>query len=287
MTTHAGIEVGRTSAERPDAPYSFVAGLYTATLLIPAVVLLLSRVLDGTAVLYAGSLAATTCLTTLAGWTVSRMPGLAVELGRRDAVWTLAVLPFGWLGGLFGATVFGVDPAALVILLAILGSGGGVLLGIVLVAMSRTRHADATLEGATQSAEWEARWPRRWRRTAVVLAVGAVTLGLADLLVGVWSGGETGWGSYYLFYFWVPLIALTTPRTFRVTSAGLVVEYPLQRQVRPWSAYAGYEVTEEALVIRSTSWWRPAHRCDRTDVEDVDSVVSALSACLTGQTYAD
>ena len=283
MTTHAGVGVGRTSAERPDAPYSFVAGLYTAALVAPAVVLLLSRVLDDTAVLYVGFLAAITCLTTGAGWTVSRTSGLAVDLGHRDAVWTLAVLPFGWLGGLFGATVFGFDPPEVAIPLAILGSGGGLLLGIVLVAMSRTRHADATLDGATQSAEWEARWPRRWRRIAVWLAVGAVTIGLADLLVGGWSGVETGWDSYSLVYFCVPLVALMNPRSFRVTSAGLVVEYPLQRQVRPWSAYAGYELTEEALVIRSTSWWRPAHRCDRTDIEDVDSVVSALSARLTGR----
>lgn len=75
---------------------------------------------------------------------------------------------------------------------------------------------------------------------------------------------------------------LTNPRTFRVTDAGLVIEHPLQRLFRPWSAFTGYELTGDALVIRSAAWWRPAHRCDRADIEDVRSTVAALEEQFSG-----
>lgn len=67
------------------------------------------------------------------------------------------------------------------------------------------------------------------------------------------------------------------PRTFRVTDAGLVVEYPLQRQSRPWSVYMSYELSDRALVIRSAAWWRSSHRCDRDDIADVEAVRFALN----------
>lgn len=76
---------------------------------------------------------------------------------------------------------------------------------------------------------------------------------------------------------------LLNPRTFRVTDAGLVIEHPLQRQFRPWSAYMGYELTEDALVVQPAVWWRPAHRCDREDIEDVDAAVTVLDDTLTRQ----
>ena len=69
----------------------------------------------------------------------------------------LVALPFGWFVGVFGADALHIDPPAIAIPLAVIATAGGMLLGIILVAMSRTRHADAILEGATEFAEWEAR----------------------------------------------------------------------------------------------------------------------------------
>lgn len=74
------------------------------------------------------------------------------------------------------------------------------------------------------------------------------------------------------------------PQTFRVTDAGLVVERPLQRRLRPWSAFAGYTLTDDALVVHLTAWWRPDHRCDRADIEDVDAVVTALDDAVGART---
>lgn len=280
MATRGRRTLGRSDAERPDGQYAFVAGLYAAAFLAPALVLGLSRAVTDAAALYVGFLVAVTGVTAVAGWVVSRTPGLAVGLGRHDAVWLLVVLPLGWFAGVFGAAAVGVDPPDIAAPLAVVGTGGGTLLGIVLVAMSRTRHADAALEGAVDLAEWEARWPRRWRRVAggvSILAFTASTLGVVSAFAF-----DSGWGRrlYYLLFVGVAVAPLLNPRTFRATDAGLVVERPLQRQFRPWSAYASYELAADALVIRPAAWWRPAHRCDRADVDDLDAAVAALEESL-------
>lgn len=273
-----------SNAEGPDAQYAFVAGLYAAALLVPIVVLALSHLVGGAATLYVGFLAAVAGVTAVAGRAASRTPGLAIRLGRRDAVWLLVALPFAWFGGALGAaSAVGVELPVVAIPLAAFGTAGGMLLAVVLVPMSRTRYADAVLEGATDLAEWEARWPRRWRRVAGGVSVGAFAAGTVGIVAVFAFGVERAWGLYYLVFVGVPFMNLLNPRTFRVTDAGLVIERPLQRQFRSWSAFTGYELTEDALVIRSAAWWRPAHRCDRTDIADVDAAVGALDGILASR----
>ncbi|WP_233745330.1 hypothetical protein [Halobacterium bonnevillei] len=283
MAASTQTAVRRSNAERPDSEYAFVAGLYVAALVAPAVVLALSRVVADAAVLYVGLLVAVTGVTAAAGWAVSRTPGLAVSLGRRDAVWVLVVLPFSWLGGAFGAAALGVEPPDIAAPLAVLGTAGGTLLGIALVAMSRTRHASAALEDAVELAEWEARWPRRWRVVAGGVAVASFAASIIGLLAALVADFEWGWRLYYLLFVGVVLATVGNSRTFRVTDAGLVVEHPLQRQFRPWAAYTSYELTDEALVLRPAAWWRPAHRCDRADIADVDAVRSALNETVPAE----
>lgn len=267
---------GQPDADRPDGEYAFVAGLYVAALVAPALVLAVSRVVADAAVLYISLLVAVTGVTALAGWAVSRTPGLAVSLGRHDAVWVLVVLPFSWFGGVFGAAALGIGPPGIAAPFAVIGTAGGMLLGIVLVGMSRTRHANAALEDAVELVEWEARWPRRWRRVAGGVSIAAVAASTLGILAAVVFAAEWGWRLYYLLFVGVVLMNVLNPRTFRATDAGLVVEQPLQRQFRPWSAYTRYELSDEALVIRSAAWWRPSHRCDRDDIADVDTVRAAL-----------
>jgi hypothetical protein len=96
-------------------------------------------------------------VTAVAGWTISKIPGFAIRLGRHDVVWVFVVLPFGWFVGVFGADAFHIDPPAIAIPLAVFATAGGMVLGLMLAAMSRTRCTDAILERATEFAEWEAR----------------------------------------------------------------------------------------------------------------------------------
>jgi len=77
-----------------------------------------------------------------------------------------------------------------------------------------------------------------------------------------------------------PAAGAANSRTFRVTDAGLVVERPLQRRFRPWAAISGYTLTDDALVVQQSAWWRLSHRCDRADIDDVDAVVTALDDAI-------
>lgn len=269
--------------EPPDTPYALVAGLYAAALLAPAVVLAVSRLVTDGAILYVTLLVAGTGITVVAGWIVSRIAGFAVTLGRYDAVWLLVVLPFSWFVGGFGAAAVGFNPPDITAPLAVIGTAGGMLLGIGLVAMSRTRNADAILEDSTDIAEWEARWPRRWRRVAGGVAIAAFILSTVGIVSAFVFATEWGWRLYYLLFVGIPLVNTLNPRTFRVTDAGLVVEHPVQRQLRPWSTFESYELTEDALVIRPGAWWRPAHRCGREDIEHVNAAVEALDEYLPGR----
>lgn len=269
--------LGQSNADRPDGEYAFVAGLYVAALTSPGLVLALSQVVADAAVLYIGLLVAVTGVTAVTSWVVSRTPGLAVILGRHDTVWVLVVVPFGWFGGAFGAPSFGINPPDIAAPLAVLGTAGGMLLGLILVAMSRTRHANAALEDAVEHTQWDARWPRRWRRIAGAVAIVAFTASTIGILAAFVLDSVWGWRLYYLLFVGVVLMNVLNPRTFRVTDVGLVVEHPLQRQFRPWSAYTSYEVADEALVFRSAVWWRISHRCDPDDIADVDAVQSSLT----------
>lgn len=268
---------GPSDGARTDREYSIVAGLYMATFGAPLSVLALSRIVTDAALLYTGFIVAVTAATALAGWFVSRIPGLAVTLGRRDSIWVLVVLPFSWFVSAFGANAMGVDLPTIVFPLAVIGTAGGMLLGIILVAMSRTRHANAALGNAVELVEWEARWPGRLRRAAGAIAIVSFTLSIFGLFAALVFDSEWGWRLYYLLFVGVLLMNVLNSRTFRVTDGGLVVEYPLQRHFRPWSAYSNFEVSDGSLVIRSAAWWRPNHRCDREDITNVDAIRSALN----------
>lgn len=278
---------GERAANRPDLAYAFAVGLYAAVLLGPAVVLAASRWVTTAAGLYVALLVSVAGVATAATLAASRVPGLAVSLGRRTAAWPLVVAPLAWFAGAFGAAAVGVEPPDVAGALAVLGTAAGTLLGLVVVAMSRTRHADAATANATDLAEWEARWPKRWRQAGIAVVLASVVVGAAGVLAEYRFGVDGAGAAYWITLFAVPVVApVNGSRTFRATDAGLVVERPHQRQFRPWSAYSGYELTGDALVVRSAAWWRPAHRCDRADVEDVEAVVDALDSALGGADHA-
>ncbi len=259
-----------------DAQYALVGGFYVASVLTPVVVLSASTLSSDPALLYLGFLATWVAFTALFGWLVSRAEGLAVRLGRRDVAWVLAGFPFVVFLGTFAALSVGTPMPRVAVPLAMVTMLTGLLFGFPLVVMSQNRHAAAAVADATELARWEARWPPRWRR----FAVGAMVVGIASAVVAVVAQLALGtdWADpfYLLAFVWTPLASATTPRTVRVTDAGLVVERPLNRRFRPWEAFDGFSLTADALVVHPTAWWRPSLRSDRADIEDVDAVVTAL-----------
>ena len=278
-------------ARGPDTTYAFAVGLYAGVVGGPVAVLSVSPWMQGAGALYVALLVVVTGLATAVGWAASRVPGLAVRLGRRKAVWLFVVAPFAWIVGVAGAEAVGVEPPSVAVLLAMLATAGGTLLGLAVVAMSRTRYADAATRDAatrdaatrdaTELAVWEARWPKRWRQVAIAVVLGTFVVGAVGIAAEAVFGVEDAGTAYLVALFAVPLASsTTTPRTFRATDAGLVVERPHQRQFRPWSVIAGYDLTADALVVRPTAWWRLVYRCDRADVDDVEAVAAALDDAL-------
>jgi hypothetical protein len=280
MATHTRGALGQSNAEYPDPSYAIAAGLYVAALLAPVVVLILSLALSDAAVLYLSFLGAVAGIAVVAGWSVSRIRGLAVSLGGNTAVRLLAVFPLVWSVGVFGSSAVGREVPDIAGPLAVVGTGGGFLLGLLLIALSRSRYAMAVLTDAEEFAQWEARWPRRWRYLSLVGMVVAVVAGGVGIIVQFVFGVDWAGSIYYLMFIWTPLAGAANPRTFRVTAAGLVVERSPLKRFQPWSAIKGYTLTNDALIIQTTAWWRPAYRSDREDVEELNTIVASLDEML-------
>lgn len=285
MATRTDAEANQANTATPDAPYAIVAGLYVAALLAPPAVLALSGVTTDAGALYVGFLGTVAGATAAAGWGAFRTPGLPVSVGRRSAFRLLPAVPVAWVVAVFGVAAAIGDPTGGAVLLSMLATLGGLFLGLVLLTMSRTRYATAVLTDADEFAQWEARWPARWRRFALVGMVVAGVLVVGGIVWRFLFGSEWNWAGYlYLLVFlWTPFAGAANPRTFRVTDAGLVVERPLQRRLVSWATVAGYTLTDDALLIRRTMWWRPSYRCDRADIENVDAVVAALDGVMGSQ----
>ena len=284
MATHTGTVLGQSNAEYPDPSYAVAAGLYVATLLAPLIVLILSLALSDAAVLYLSFLGAVAGIAVVAGWSVSRIRGLAVSLGGDATVWLLAVLPFMWSVGVFGSSAIGREVPDIAGPLAVVGTGGGCLLGLVLITLSRSRYAMAVLADAEEFAHWEAHWPRRWRYLSLGGMVVAMVAGAIGIIVQFVSGVDWAGSLYYLIFVWTPLAGAANPRTFRVTAAGLAIERSPLKRLQPWSAFKGYTLTPDALIIQTTAWWRPAYRSDREDIDEdeLNAVVASLNKMLTG-----
>lgn len=71
------------------------------------------------------------------------------------------------------------------------------------------------------------------------------------------------------------LATIDNEREVRLTDAGVRVS----RTFHDWDAFAGYAVTDEALVLRRRGW-RRAFRFDRTDIEGFEAVQRTLDRHL-------
>lgn len=268
--------------ERSDGIYAFVAGFYINSFITPLIVLGLLASVTNAAILYTGFWTTVTLVTAAAGWIVYRMPDLAVQLGRSDAVWLLVIVPFAWFPAVFGiAAIINLNLPSVAVLLSVFGFLSGLFSGMVLAMMSQSRHANARLVDTEELAQWEARrWPQRWRWVAIGITIVAHIMGFIGLVSAAF-GFEWGELVYVLIPVTMPLAtAATNSRTIRVTDAGLVVGRLSRRRFRPWSDVERYALTDDALVVYSSRSWKPALRCARADIEDSKAAVRALETAL-------
>jgi len=94
------------------------------------------------------------------------------------------------------------------------------------------------------------------------------------------SRAPTGWRPLGQLGFSLGLVTSVAARsrTYRVTSAGLAVDEPLRTRVVPWSAFEGWDRTDDAIVVRRPR--RVDVRVAADDLEDPDAVADALARYL-------
>ena len=263
-----------------DFLFAFVGGLYVTALVFPSIMFPISRMVADAAALYVSFLVLVFTLTAVSGWALSEVDGIAQRIGATSLVWLLAVVPAGWITGTYGASSVGFQLPTIMAPLSVFSTAFGMFLGIALVGMSRTRYTKHLVDADDIEFEWEARWPSRWRRVATAVSILAFSVSAIGTIAAIGFGIERAWGLYYLMFTAIPLMFMLNPRTFQVTPFGLVIGHQLQRQIRPWSACSGYSLTADAFVIHTASVWRPDHRCDRSEIEQLDTLEAEIGRYL-------
>lgn len=152
--------------------------------------------------------------------------------------------------------------------------GGGATLVANMPLWKRVLQSESTLH-----ASWRARQPPSQRRTTkragAVLAAFAVGY-LALSLTGAYDVSTSTW-----LLVLGPIVAVlgtvNHERDVEVRDGGVLVESTLVA----WDDLAGFELTDEALVLhRESRWFERADRFDRADVADLDAAVEALERFL-------
>ena len=264
------------SNRRSDPVFGIAAGLYLALVLSPAVLLAVS-VAGWTepAVLYGAFLATGVGALALAGLVFSSRLGLAPRLGSSPLAWVPAALGVVVAAGALATFEYGGGISVIGVFLGLFAALGGLALG----GLAYSRYAAAVLESAAEQLAFEAGWPTTARNR--LYAVAGVVAGLSAIgwVAGVVAGpdwlatlGQLG------FSLGLVTSVAARSRTYRVTSAGLAVDEPLRTRVVPWSAFEGWDRTDDAIVVRRPR--RVDVRVAADDLEDPDAVADALARYL-------
>lgn len=271
------------SPEPPDTAFSLVAGLYVALLLSPAVVFATAVAMPlGAAGLYVGLLTALSVVTVAGTAAVGRIDGVAERLGASRFVRVPGVVAVLCAAG-YGVAAVEIEPSSGGVALGagFVLSGLAIVVGLILVAMSRTRYAKAVVEGDSVRTEWGAGWPQplrtRLQAGGLICYVGGMAL--------LWGGEFVGLGHLSAiggpaFVVGGALSGLGQPRTYRLSPVGIERNNHVHRRLYGWDAFASFTVTDDAVVLRRAGWWRPAFRCWREELDDEDELIAALDESL-------
>lgn len=272
-----------TAASDPDGFFGFLAGLYAAALVAPAVAI--GVALEATAdagVLFAVLLGTTVAVVAGVGW-VARRRSVAVRLGGTRWIWLAVALPFGYAALLLGAVEDGAASGA-VVGLSMVAVVVGLFVGLGLVAAAHNRYAKTMLAEAEEFARFTAPAPERDRRLVKWAVIGLFVAGIASLAVSlIFDSALLRTAFQLLIPIGAALYGTTTDRNVVVTDAGLVVGNPVHKRLQPWSNFESYAVTDESIVVRRSGWspWglRDVRR-SLQDVDDPDAVATALDRVL-------
>lgn len=270
------------SGDGVDRFFGFLVGLYAAALAAPVTTVGVALAVTADA---AALFATFLCVT------VAVVAGVAVVARRESVAVRLGGTRWSWLVPLGGAVHVAVLLAAsggpvsgAVVGVSMLGALATVVTGFGLVCAAHNRHARDVVAGSTRCVEFSARGPERDRRLTN-WAVGALMLGgMAGLAASVAFDVEsTRWLFHLLVGAGAGLMGASVERTFVVTDAGLRVGTPVHKRIRPWAAFEGYSLTDDALVLHRAGWsaWglRDVRR-DPDEIEDLSAVAATLDEFL-------
>lgn len=271
---------GGGHAEGPDDLFALVAGLYAAFVTVPYLVLAATPILETAGGQYVGLLAGFTVVIVAGTLVVRRWHGLAQRLGATPTRWLLVVVPLVVGGVVVALSVFTSLLAGRPVLLAVVSAVGGTVGGGVLAMMASTRYARALSETAETIAEWHAGWPSRRRRRYRRFGLAAALVGGVVFLYGLWTVNfGVRFVGQMVVLVWAGTLSLGARREYHATTAGLELRMPANRYVVPWNRFAGFEMTDDAVVLRSRDWWRLPIYLARSDVDE-RAVVEALETQL-------
>lgn len=275
------------SAGPPDTLFALVAGVYVAAMLSPAVVLALELwVTRRSSVLYLATVVAGTGILGVTAWGVTRWRGLPERLGPNPYKWGLALVPGVVAAGYLAVPAVAGDAGKASAIVAMPLAAVGVLAGTGLAPMARNRYTRALVDDGMVSCEWEAIWPKSLRRRFTSLFAGSVCLLVVSVAVDVRFG--VTWPSIVALVLLVPTGTLFRAsvesggysRPYRASPVGLERRYAMSRFVYDWNRFESYSVTDEAIVVRWQSWWRPALQWSREYMDDPEAVERALAQHL-------
>lgn len=266
------------SLPTPDVSFRLALGVYAAALFAPALAAVAAGALTpgpaGTYVVFVG---VTTLVLVGVGVAAGRVRGIAERIGAGPVSWALP------LGGLLASAAYvavtfadGLISGTLTALGAFT-AGLGVLIGLLVRRMARSRYAAVLVADAETVAEWTAGWPKRRRLRVGVVAAALVFFGLTAFIGGVLPGGAVveavGAVAYVVG---VGLIGTGNERTYRVTERGLERSNQFGRWLIDWNDVVGVGTTDTELLIRRRQWYRPAIRCSLDDIDDAEAARDAL-----------
>lgn len=270
------------AGEGADHFFGFLVGLYAAALAAPVTTVGVALAVTADAAALFGTFL---CVG------VAVVAGIAVVARRESVAVRLGATRWSWLALAGGAVHVAVLPAAsggpasdAVVGVSMLGALATVVVGFGLVCAAHNRHAKAVVAASTRCVEFSARGPERDRRFTN-WAVGALMLGG---MVGFAASAAFGlepvrWLFHVFIALGAGLMGASVERTFVVTDAGLRVGTPVHKRIRPWSAFEGYSLTDDALVVHRAGWsaWglRDVRR-DSDEIENVEAVAATLDEFL-------
>lgn len=243
-------------------------GLYVAWLLVPAAILATGRLDLTVAPLVAGVGIATAVAVGARG-----VPSLVDRLaGLAPAVVTVS-LPLAYFPYMIAVTTPGSRAAAVAATggVSVL-AGIGVPVSAALIRSKRLRErADPVATVTVGTADGT---DRRHLAGVVVFVVAVAAVGVFVLVEETAGGGALITAMSGASTALLPL--LDGERELAVTDVGLRID----RSVTRWAAFAGYRVTDDAVVLVGERWYRPDRRFDLEGIEDVELLTDALSRYL-------